>query len=155
MLIGPSGCGKTTTMRMINRLIDPDAGSIRVAGRDVMQVDPVSLRRSIGYVIQQVGLFPHWTIADNIATVPKLLGWEASRIDARVDELLALVGLEPATFRAPLSARTLRRPEAARGRGARARRRPAGHADGRAVRRDRPDHARAGCRTSFCASCAA
>jgi osmoprotectant transport system ATP-binding protein len=100
VLIGPSGCGKTTTMRMINRLVDPDAGSIRVAGRDVMQVDPVSLRRSIGYVIQQVGLFPHWTIADNIATVPKLLGWEASRVAARVDELLALVGLEPATFRA-------------------------------------------------------
>jgi osmoprotectant transport system ATP-binding protein len=100
VLIGPSGCGKTTTMRMINRLVEPDAGSIRVAGRDVMQVDPVSLRRSIGYVIQQVGLFPHWTIADNIATVPKLLGWQKSDIAARVDELLALVGLEPATFRA-------------------------------------------------------
>jgi osmoprotectant transport system ATP-binding protein len=100
VLIGPSGCGKTTTMRMINRLVEPDAGSIRVAGRDIMQVDPVSLRRSIGYVIQQVGLFPHWSIADNIATVPKLLGWPASRIAARVDELLALVGLDPATFRA-------------------------------------------------------
>jgi osmoprotectant transport system ATP-binding protein len=100
VLIGPSGCGKTTTMRMINRLVEPDAGSIRVAGRDIMQVDPVSLRRSIGYVIQQVGLFPHWTIADNIATVPKLLGWPTARIAARVDELLALVGLDPATFRA-------------------------------------------------------
>ena len=100
VLIGPSGCGKTTTMRMINRLVEPDAGSIRVGGRDVMRVDPVSLRRSIGYVIQQVGLFPHWTIADNIATVPKLLGWNEGRIAARVDELLELVGMEPATFRA-------------------------------------------------------
>ena len=99
VLIGPSGCGKTTTMRIINRMIEPDAGSVRVAGRDVMQTDPVSLRRSIGYVIQQVGLFPHWSIADNIATVPKLLGWDDARIAARVDELLALVGMEPATYR--------------------------------------------------------
>ena len=99
VLIGPSGCGKTTTMRMINRMVEPDAGSIMVAGRDVMQTDPVSLRRSIGYVIQQVGLFPHWSIADNIATVPKLLGWDAARIATRVDELLDLIGMEPATFR--------------------------------------------------------
>jgi osmoprotectant transport system ATP-binding protein len=99
VLIGPSGCGKTTTMRMINRLVEPDAGSIRVGGRDVTHIDPVSLRRSIGYVIQQVGLFPHWTIADNIATVPKLLGWDEGRIATRVDELLELVGMEPATFR--------------------------------------------------------
>jgi osmoprotectant transport system ATP-binding protein len=99
VLIGPSGCGKTTTMRMINRLVEPDAGSISVAGRDILRVDPVSLRRSIGYVIQQVGLFPHWTIADNIATVPKLLGWKPNRIADRVDELLELVGMEPATFR--------------------------------------------------------
>jgi osmoprotectant transport system ATP-binding protein len=99
VLIGPSGCGKTTTMRMINRLVEPDAGSVRVGGRDVTHIDPVSLRRSIGYVIQQVGLFPHWTIADNIATVPKLLGWDEGRIATRVDELLELVGMEPATFR--------------------------------------------------------
>jgi len=99
VLIGPSGCGKTTTMRVINRLLEPDAGSVMVAGRNVMQTDPVELRRSIGYVIQQVGLFPHWTIADNIATVPKLLGWDAPRIAARVDELLEMVGMEPATFR--------------------------------------------------------
>ncbi len=99
VLIGPSGCGKTTTMRMINRMVEPDAGSIMVAGRDVMQTDPVSLRRSIGYVIQQVGLFPHWSIADNIATVPKLLGWDAARIATRVDGLLDLIGMEPATFR--------------------------------------------------------
>jgi osmoprotectant transport system ATP-binding protein len=99
VLIGPSGCGKTTTLRMINRLVEPDAGNISVGGRDVMSVDPVSLRRSIGYVIQQVGLFPHWTIAENIATVPKLLGWNDRRIAARVDELLELVGMAPATFR--------------------------------------------------------
>ncbi|MEO8347097.1 MAG: ABC transporter ATP-binding protein [Betaproteobacteria bacterium] len=100
VLIGPSGCGKTTTMRIINRMIEPDAGSVIVAGRDVMQIDPVDLRRSIGYVIQQVGLFPHWSIAANVATVPTLLGWDAPRIAARVDELLDLVGMDPATFRA-------------------------------------------------------
>ena len=82
VLIGPSGCGKTTTMRMINRMIDP-----------------VELRRSIGYVIQQVGLFPHWSIADNIATVPRLLGWDPTRTGARVDELLSLVGMEPGLYR--------------------------------------------------------
>ena len=99
VLIGPSGCGKTTTMRMINRMIEPDAGTIMVEGRDVLHVDPVELRRSIGYVIQQVGLFPHWSIADNIATVPRLLGWDATRTGARVDELLSLVGMEPAQYR--------------------------------------------------------
>jgi osmoprotectant transport system ATP-binding protein len=99
VLIGPSGCGKTTTMRMINRMIEPDAGSITVGGRDVTHIDPVLLRRSIGYVIQQVGLFPHLTIADNVATVPKLLGWDAARVARRVDELLALVHMEPALHR--------------------------------------------------------
>jgi len=99
VLIGPSGCGKTTTMRIINRMIEPDAGSVIVAGQDVMRTDPVRLRRSIGYVIQQVGLFPHWSIADNIATVPKLLNWDRARIAARVDELLALVGMEPELYR--------------------------------------------------------
>ena len=99
VLIGPSGCGKTTTMRMINRLIEPDAGRIVVGDRDVTHVDAVELRRSIGYVIQQVGLFPHWTIADNVATVPRLLGWDAARTAARVDELLHLVGLDPALYR--------------------------------------------------------
>ena len=99
VLIGPSGCGKTTTMRLVNRMLEPDGGSIEVAGRDVMRTDPVGLRRSIGYVIQQVGLFPHWSIAQNIATVPRLLGWSDARVTARVDELLALVGMEPAAFR--------------------------------------------------------
>jgi osmoprotectant transport system ATP-binding protein len=99
VLIGPSGCGKTTTMRIINRMIEPDAGSVIVAGQDVMRADPVTLRRSIGYVIQQVGLFPHWSIAENIATVPRLLNWDRARIAARVDELLALVGMEPEAYR--------------------------------------------------------
>ena len=99
VLIGPSGCGKTTTMRMINRMIEPDAGTISVEGRNVLHIDPVELRRSIGYVIQQVGLFPHWSIADNIATVPRLLGWDPTRTSARVDELLSLVGMEPEQYR--------------------------------------------------------
>jgi len=99
VLIGPSGCGKTTTMRIINRMIEPDAGTVIVNGRNVMDVDPVTLRRHIGYVIQQIGLFPHWSIADNVATVPKLLGWDETRIAARVDELLALVGMDPGMYR--------------------------------------------------------
>ncbi|MEA3152359.1 MAG: osmoprotectant transport system ATP-binding protein [Gammaproteobacteria bacterium] len=94
-LIGPSGCGKTTTMRMINRLVDPTAGKILVNGEDVTRVDPILLRRHIGYVIQQVGLFPHMTIAQNIAAVPKLLGWDRVRIADRTEELLHLVGLDP------------------------------------------------------------
>ena len=100
VLIGPSGCGKTTTMRMVNRMIEPDGGSIEVAGRDVTRVEPIELRRSIGYVIQQIGLFPHMTIAQNIATVPRLLGWDEARIRSRVDELLALVAMDPADYRA-------------------------------------------------------
>jgi osmoprotectant transport system ATP-binding protein len=95
-LIGPSGCGKTTTMRMINRLVDPTSGTIFVNGEDVTQVDPIRLRRHIGYVIQQVGLFPHMTVEQNIAAVPKLLGWAPSRIASRTEELLVLVGLDPA-----------------------------------------------------------
>jgi osmoprotectant transport system ATP-binding protein len=99
VLIGPSGCGKTTTMRMINRLIEPDSGTIEVGGRDVTHMDPVELRRGIGYVIQQVGLFPHMTIAANVATVPRLLGWDDARTARRIDELLGLVGMEPSSFR--------------------------------------------------------
>ena len=94
VLIGPSGCGKTTTMRMINRMIEPDAGSITIAGRNVLDADPVALRRQIGYVIQQVGLFPHWSIGENIATVPRLLGWDEPRVGRRVEELLDLVGMD-------------------------------------------------------------
>lgn len=98
VLVGPSGCGKTTTMRMINRLVDPTSGRVIVAGRDTATVDPVQLRRSIGYVIQQVGLFGHQTVRRNVATVPILLGWRADRIRRRVDDLLDLVGLPPETY---------------------------------------------------------
>lgn len=95
VLVGPSGCGKTTTLRMINRLIEPTSGRIFLDGDDVTHVDPVALRRRIGYVIQQVGLFPHQTVAENVATVPRLLGWDRARVAARVGELLELVGLDP------------------------------------------------------------
>ncbi len=100
VLVGPSGCGKTTTLKMINRLIEPSSGRIFLDGDDVTHADPVELRRHIGYVIQQVGLFPHQNIATNIGTVPKLLGWPKARIEARVDELLHLVGLDAADYRA-------------------------------------------------------
>jgi osmoprotectant transport system ATP-binding protein len=96
MLVGPSGSGKTTTMRMINRLIEPTSGQIFLGDDDVTHVDPVALRRRIGYVIQNVGLFPHLTVADNVGTVPRLLGWDKARIRRRTHELLELVGLDPA-----------------------------------------------------------
>jgi osmoprotectant transport system ATP-binding protein len=99
ILVGPSGCGKTTTLKMINRIIEPTSGTIRLQGEDVTRVDPDQLRRRMGYVIQQVGLFPHQTIGRNITTVPRLLGWSNKRIDDRLDELLHLVGLDPATYR--------------------------------------------------------
>jgi osmoprotectant transport system ATP-binding protein len=97
--VGPSGCGKTTTMKLINRLIEPTSGRIHLDGDDVTAMPSHQLRRRIGYAIQQGGLFPHRTVADNIATVPKLLGWDKRRIAARVDELLELVGLDPDTYR--------------------------------------------------------
>jgi osmoprotectant transport system ATP-binding protein len=97
-LIGPSGSGKTTTLRMVNRLIEPSGGSIRIGGEDALRMDAVTLRRRIGYVIQDVGLFPHWSVAANVATVPRLLGWDAARTRRRVAEVLALVGLDPARF---------------------------------------------------------
>jgi osmoprotectant transport system ATP-binding protein len=99
VFLGPSGCGKSTLLRTINRLIEPTAGSIEIDGTDVRTLDPVTLRRGIGYVIQAVGLFPHLTIGANIAVVPQLLGWERDRVATRVDELLALVRLEPARYR--------------------------------------------------------
>src|SRR3954451_9884499 len=99
VLVGPSGCGKTTSLKMVNRLIEPTGGQILVGGQDIMAQDPIELRRGIGYVIQQVGLMPHLTVAENVAIVPHLLGWDAKRIDDRVDELLALVGLEPGAYR--------------------------------------------------------
>lgn len=97
-LLGPSGCGKTTTLRLINRLIEPTAGRIFLGGEDVTTVDPDQLRRRIGYVIQQVGLFPHMRIAENVGLVPRALGWDKVRIRQRVDELLDLVGLDPTEF---------------------------------------------------------
>jgi osmoprotectant transport system ATP-binding protein len=100
-LVGPSGCGKTTTMKMVNRLIEPTGGSITVDGHDIMRTNAVELRRRIGYVIQNVGLFPHETVRANVATVPKLLGWDRKRIADRVAELLALVGLEDHANRYP------------------------------------------------------
>jgi osmoprotectant transport system ATP-binding protein len=99
ILVGPSGCGKSTTLRLINRLIEPTSGRIVLDGDDVTTTDADRLRRRIGYVIQQIGLFPHQTIADNIATVPRMLGWDKRRISARVDELLETVNMDPATFR--------------------------------------------------------
>ena len=99
ILVGPSGCGKTTTMKLINRLIEPSSGKILLDGEDVTKVNPDHLRRRIGYVIQQIGLFPHATIADNIATVPRLLGWDKKRISDRVDELLETVGMDPGRYR--------------------------------------------------------
>ncbi|EHJ00930.1 Polyamine-transporting ATPase [Clostridium sp. DL-VIII] len=98
-ILGSSGCGKTTLLKMINRLYDPARGSIEFFGEDISKKDPVEFRRKIGYVIQQVGLFPHMTIAGNIATVPKILKWSKEKIDDRVDELLKLVGLEPNEFK--------------------------------------------------------
>jgi osmoprotectant transport system ATP-binding protein len=98
ILVGPSGCGKTTTLRMINRLIEPSGGRILLDGEDVTDLDPVRLRLRMGYVIQQVGLFPHMTVAENVATVPNLLGWDRDRTRRRVAELLDLVGLPPDRF---------------------------------------------------------
>jgi osmoprotectant transport system ATP-binding protein len=99
VLVGPSGCGKTTTLKMINRLVEPTGGRIFLDDEDVTHADPVALRRRIGYVIQQVGLFPHQNVATNVGTVPRLLGWSRARVHERVDELLSLVGLEPDEYR--------------------------------------------------------
>jgi osmoprotectant transport system ATP-binding protein len=99
VLVGPSGCGKSTTLRLINRMIEPTSGRIIFEGEDVTDVNPDHLRRRIGYVIQQIGLFPHRTIAENIGTVPQLVGWDKQRISARVDELLDMVGMEPELYR--------------------------------------------------------
>ncbi|MGG5821594.1 ATP-binding cassette domain-containing protein [Falsiroseomonas sp. HW251] len=95
-LVGPSGSGKTTLMRLVNRLVEAASGAVRVRGEDVMRMDPAALRRSIGYAMQSVGLFPHRTVAENIATVPRLLGWDRARIASRVAELLAMLRLDPA-----------------------------------------------------------
>jgi osmoprotectant transport system ATP-binding protein len=99
VLIGPSGCGKTTTLKMVNRLIEPTSGKILVGGKDIHNENPVQLRRRIGYVIQQIGLFPHMTIAQNIGLVPKLLGMNNQKINQKVDQLLEMVALDPQLYR--------------------------------------------------------
>lgn len=99
VLLGPSGCGKTTLLKMVNRLIEPTSGEIFLDGTPIREMDAVTLRRQIGYVIQQVGLFPHLTVAENIAIVPELVGWDKTRIASRIDELLDLVALEPSLYR--------------------------------------------------------
>ena len=99
VLVGPSGCGKSTTLRLINRMIEPTSGRIIYEGEDVTKGDPNELRRRMGYVIQQIGLFPHRTIAENIATVPKLLKWPKDKINARVNELLEVVSMDPSIYR--------------------------------------------------------
>lgn len=101
-LVGESGSGKTTLLRMINRLVEPDDGEVRVDGQAAASVDAVALRRRIGYVIQQAGLFPHLSVGDNVAVVPRLLGWQEAEVAARVDELLAMVGLPATEYRARL-----------------------------------------------------
>jgi osmoprotectant transport system ATP-binding protein len=98
VFVGPSGCGKSTTLKMINRLIEPTGGRIRMGGEDVTDMDPVRLRRKVGYAIQSAGLFPHLTVAQNIALVPRMIGWPKARIRARTEELLDLVGLDPGEF---------------------------------------------------------
>ncbi|MCA9413084.1 MAG: ABC transporter ATP-binding protein [Candidatus Omnitrophica bacterium] len=98
VLLGESGCGKTTTLKMINRLVDPTSGSIQIDGEDASQIQPELLRRRIGYVFQGIGLFPHLTVAENVACVPKLLGWDKESIDVRVAEVLNLLGLDPGEF---------------------------------------------------------
>jgi osmoprotectant transport system ATP-binding protein len=99
VLVGPSGCGKTTSLKMVNRLVEPSSGQVLIDNEDIMTVEVTALRRRIGYVIQQTGLFPHQTIADNIATVPRLIGWPKQRIQQRTEELLELIGLDPGQVR--------------------------------------------------------
>jgi osmoprotectant transport system ATP-binding protein len=99
VLVGPSGCGKTTTLKMVNRLVEPSGGRVLLDGDDISRRNPVQLRRGIGYVIQQTGLFPHLTVGANVATVPRLLGWDGHRVRQRVDELIDLVGLDPGAYR--------------------------------------------------------
>ena len=99
VLVGPSGCGKTTSLKMVNRLVEPTSGQVLIDDEDIGRTEVTALRRRIGYVIQQIGLFPHQTVADNVATVPRLLGWPRRRIEQRVDELLQLIGLDPARVR--------------------------------------------------------
>ncbi len=99
VLLGGSGCGKTTTLKMVNRLVEPTSGRVRIDGRDTRELEPHALRRRVGYCFQQIGLFPHLSVAENVGITPELLGWEPGRVAQRVDALLELVHLEPETFR--------------------------------------------------------
>jgi hypothetical protein len=141
MFVGPSGCGKTTSLKMINRLIEPTSGTITIDGKDVRKQKVDDLRRHIGYVIQGGSLFPHMTVSQNIALVPKLLGWESKKVDSPAStSCLDLVGLDAGRYRERYPRRAVRWSAAARRGGPRPRRRPAGRAHGRAVRCRRPDH---------------
>src|SRR4029079_9226218 len=132
-LVGPSGCGKTTSLKMVNRLIEPTSGKILIDGVDASTRELTDLRRAVGYVLQQIGLFPHQTIGVNVATVPRLLGWPAARQKERAEELLGLVGLDPAKYRdrypSQLSGGERQRAGVARA----AARGPPGHVHGRTV----------------------
>ena len=139
-LLGRSGSGKTTTMKLINRLIDPTAGEVRVEGKPTVEWDPIRLRRRIGYVIQEIGLFPHLTVEENIGVVPRLEGWAPERIRERARALLTMVGLDADRFADAIPARVVRRATPAHRRGAGAGRRSAGDSARRAVRRPRSDH---------------
>ena len=133
VLLGPSGCGKTTTLKMINRIIPATSGRIFIDGQDTAELDTTTLRRNIGYVIQQIGLFPNMTIAENISVVPRLLGWDKQKYLARAEQLLGYGGAGPQSVYEALSARALRWPTTA-GRGDPGTgRRSTGNADGRAV----------------------
>ena len=140
VLIGTSGSGKSTTLKMINRLVEHDSGTIRFAGQDIRQQPVLALRRRMGYAIQSIGLFPHWTVAQNIATVLQLEKWSRTKIAERVDELMSLLGLEPALrdrYPHQLSGGQQQRVGVARAGG-----QPAGAADGRTLRRAGSGHAR-------------
>ena len=134
VLVGESGCGKTTTLKMINRLVEPSSGRVLVDGQDVVTRDRVELRRSIGYVFQGIGLFPHMTVAENVGIVPRLLKWERSAITARVDELLQMMSLSSDRLPPPYACRTFWRAAATGGRGAGFGWASEDSADGRTVR---------------------
>ena len=151
VLVGPSGSGKTSALRMVNRTVEITEGDILIGDTSVRERDPAELRREMGYVIQQIGLFPHRTVIQNIETVPRLLGWDHTRARERADELLDLIGLDPEPAR-PLPEPALGRPAAARRRGAGAGGRSPGDADGRALRGRSTRSTASACRTSSCGS---
>ena len=148
VLVGPSGCGKSTVLRMINAMIVPDKGQIEVRGQDIRAMEPEKLRRGIGYVIQSAGLFPHWTAADNILAVPRLLKWSPSQCAARLDALVAMLRIDPA-LALPLPEAIVGRSAATHRRCPRAGRRSRHHLDGRALRGARSGEPGRRCKTNF------